>query len=337
MHKVPVALFFIVQSISAAVPPPSPTPAPVINQCGKVIDTAYSFDTANVAGASDIVWFQQGFTMSKKNAISLAVTCPVNGTIDLAGSTYPLMLQNKMTLGTDAKLINSGTINGNGLHSVFLTNDLVYSGAKLTLTNVSIESTNRIFTLSANSVLFVPDASFLELKRVTLVIKPGASILMGGRNSRLILTDATLVFEQDYTFSQGSLEIGGDTCFMGNGAHNIVYVSSGQLLIKQNSALIIGSCLTLKYQCTRSDRLVFTDVSSFLILNRSNFIADNVSVNLTRGTLYVKNKGVVKGTGSLGQLFYTQDLLSPDHLTVIREPLEVQVSADGGVVYALWN
>ena len=310
---------------------------PIINACGKVFDAQYSFDVAGTAGASDIVWFQKGFIMSTRNNIAMGVTCPVHGVINLANSRYVLSLHNTLLLGSNAEIQDSGIIDGNSLHSISLMNDLVYAGRQLTLKNVTIESRNRVLTLMPNATFMIPDNSYLELKRLTVILRPGSRIVMAGVNSRLLLSQVKLIFEEDYRFDQGSLEIAGETTFAGKHVHDIVYVSSGSLLIKSLSSLIIGAFLTFSYQCTTEDKFVFADKSSCLFLDASSFVAANVPVRLAKGTLRIKNKGVLEALGTEGKIIYTQNVSSPQVLHVQQTPNMLQGKPETGILYATWD
>ncbi|MEI7580662.1 MAG: hypothetical protein WCJ17_02585 [bacterium] len=305
-------------------------------KCGLVVEQQYSFDAAGTTGAQSNVWFQNGFVMSTKRPIFCGITVPVSGSINLNNSSYPLQLQNTLTLGNNAQLVNGGIIEGAGKYSVFLSDDLLYSGACLTLKNVTIESSNRVLTLASSVQFIVPEGVFLEFKNITVIMQPGARIQMQGKTSRLLLSNVRVIFEDDYRFDQGSLEVQGDTYFEGNAAHSIVYVSDGTLCIKSLSTLSLGRDMTLRYECKTSDRLLFTDRTSVLCFKESFLVVANTMLRLAKGTILVRRSGVFCVEGALSKIICNEGSDS-NALFFERKPNLVRGDQYGGITYAQWD
>ncbi len=305
-------------------------------ECGAIVEEQYSFDEAKTVGAQSNVWFQNGFIMSVTRSIFCGITVPVSGVINLNNSTYPLQLQNTLTLGNGAQLINGGVIDGIETYSICLLDDMVYAGSRLTLQNITIESSDRTLTLASNATLVIPDGMYLEFKNITVLLRKGASIEMQGVTSTLVLSNARFIFEDDYRFSQGSLEISGNTYFEGNTAHNIVYVSNGTLCIKSLSSLSIGRGMTLRYECATNDRLFFTDRTSVLCFKESFLVVAHTTLLLTKGTIMVRRAGIFQTEGAASKIMY-QEGLDMHAIYFERNPNMVRGDEYGNITYARWD
>ena len=146
-----------------------------------------------------------------------------------------------------------------------------------------------------------------------IVVRPGGSLMIedteltgvAGSNVRCLTDEANITlchcqfdFDQDFTFSRGSLFVQESVALTGTNA--FIYTSGGTCTIDTLATLYIDDGMTLQYAPNRPQRdlLYFTDPSSVLYLNNCSLTASRTGPLLTGGTLIFDN-GVTLSSGAL--------------------------------------
>ena len=140
--------------------------------------------------------------------------------------------------------------------------------------DLAIDGNGGILSLSPTSSIEVRAASKLTLQNVTLTGVNASTLHMWHGTSRIVLQSSKLILDDNYSFSQGSIEVSGDSAIEGE----FTFTFSGHnLVIRPGSELCLGR--NLEFVCTPTSRIrfpiVFQDDTSKLRLNNCTFKNNN--------------------------------------------------------------
>ncbi len=261
---------------------------------------------ATLSGASDAtgyVRFDEGFILPSNNTFTVDIVPAVYGQIDMNG-TGTLSLSRDLSLGSDATIINSGSIAGNG-NALFLSNDLSYdSGSAKTLTiseNLIVDGQGHTLTIGSSNVIAIANAKTLTLKNMTLVLTSSSTAFtLGNGSSGLVLENVRVLFNSNYTFTTGTVTIKGLTTFASNlgDAKTFTYSSQGNFTIAATATLLLDHNMTFKHNYATTDNFIFTNRSSRLLMIGATFESAARTLKLQSGTLIADHRSYLKGSGS---------------------------------------
>ena len=165
-----------------------------------------------------------------------------------------------------------------------------------------------ILDLSSTFSIQVTPGAQLTLRNITLDKLSFTRLIMDHVTSKIVLDDCTIVLDGDYTFTQGAIEVLGNSTIRGRG-HTFNF-QGHNLLIRKDSSLNVKDCsfkynpTTLNPRCFR-----FEDETAALHLNSGTFKVEN---NL--GCIFVGGNLVIDG-GSLidNNLGYVSDSITNTH------------------------
>jgi len=250
--------------------------------------------------ANGYVWFQAGFVLPSGATFVVDIVPPINGQINM--NTGTLSLSRDITLGSDATIINSGTIVGNN-KAIHLTNDLSYStSTNKTLSfseNTVIDGHQHTLTIGSSNLFSIASNKTLTLKNMTLVLSTSATAFtLGNASSGLVLENVRVVFGNAYTFSTGTITIQGFTSFSCGSARTFTYSSAGNFTVAANSSFYLDHNITFKHNFD-ADNFIFADRSSRLVMVGATFeSAARNPLKLQTGTLIADHRSYLKGSGS---------------------------------------
>jgi len=244
-----------------------------------------------------------GFTVPAASSIIVDASGPMYGPIDLS-DTGELELGGDFVLGSSAHLAQGGKIKGNGF-SLVLTNSLVLNNSEnLRITgDIIIDGRGNDLCLSGGRIIIENNVT-VTLRNVNICSLADNSgtpdIDLEGTNSKLILQNAILNLDGDYTFQDdGSLFIEGEVFV--RGPHNFIYKSTKPLTIAQCALLCFEKNAIFNYQpsgASARNLLRMHDESSYLCFDEATLVAcaDGTynGLQLTQGTLIFDNKVFVK-------------------------------------------
>lgn len=259
---------------------------------------------SGTSSAFGYVWFQAGFKIESDQTFTVDIVPPVSGEIDMNAGT--LNLSRDITLGSDATLINSGTIVGNS-KAIHLGGDLSYtSGSNKTLTiseNLTIDGHQHVLTIGSSNIISIAAGKVLTLKNMTLALRTSATAFtLGDATSGLILENVKVLFSDSYTFATGTITIKGFTSFVVGSPETFTYSSSGNFTIAANSSLHLDHNITFKHNHAAADNFIFTDRTSRLVLVGSTFESAARTLVLQSGTVIADHRSYLKGSGESGNI-----------------------------------
>lgn len=149
--------------------------------------------------------------------------------------------------------------------------------------------------MDRTATIAVANNSVLRLKDITLSGLQEGSIRMVGAASNLILEDAALVLDGNYTFTQGSCTFTNQNSIAGQNKQ-FIYTSTLQSVIQSQSSLYLDTDLTFSYDPRSSSNalLQFVDNSSELILHGATLAASYTGLLLTKGTLVAERHAYIQ-------------------------------------------
>ncbi len=150
--------------------------------------------------------------------------------------------------------------------------------------NITIEGNQNNFTLSDLGSLRVQPHTNLTLKNITLVGVNNNALQLTSDSSLLTLSDAHLIFDQNYTLTKGQIVFERESSF--SGPYTISFEQSQTNTIAQNSQISILNGATYKIGRMGSvEPLYFQDDSAQLMFNNSNFSIASGGARMSRGTV----------------------------------------------------
>jgi len=152
-------------------------------------------------------------------------------------------------------------------------------------------------SLSPTFSLSVEPGATLTLRNITVKniradsdLGPEASrLIMHDNTSLLILENATLSFEGDYSFTQGGITFYENNVFTGTG--KFVYNSTYGSTFASNGSLMVDRDLTFSYDSivgNYNDLLNFEDSTSVFHLKTCTLHVTTTGLQMTKGTLLIE-------------------------------------------------
>lgn len=159
--------------------------------------------------------------------------------------------------------------------------------------NVKVLGKGQTLDLSNTaSITIAGNSSALLLDNVTLKNLRGTSLRTLDSNSTVSLKDATLKLSSTYTFTQGHLEIIGDSKIMGDG-QIFSFESPQTSSICSRAMLTIDRNTTFSYSpysSTNKGLIWQPDITSVLYLNGATLKTTTTGIQFKRGTLLIDGK-----------------------------------------------
>ena len=244
----------------------------------------------------------------------------VMGTIDLSGGT--LALDKDLILTNTSQLNTMGTIVGNG-HVLSLAKNIslvpatsssqCFEWGNLTVClNSNVTFKDCCITFTGNSIISGQGNCLTLLPTCTIRIAANSSLLLkniivqGLETGRIIPLDSTstlslksakLFLDNNYTFSQGTLDIKNKVSIFGDGL-TFTFGTDQLSTINQDSTLKLNDGLIFDYAPSNNeqDLLKLVDKSATLFLNGATLKITGTDLLLTKGTLLVdRNAQIVEG------------------------------------------
>ena len=255
-------------------------------------------------------WFKDGFALEDATtACQFDSAFPVSGTVTLNGGT--LSLTKDLIFNSNTSIESLGVIVGNGYRF-----DLSSSVTYLPADTVSFENTKLYFndTLETRSPITFKGTSLICGNGNTLVLDDTSSIIveaggsltlrnmnivgLAGTNIRCLDNTGTIVldncswfFDDDVTFTCGKLLFTGENGFFGS--HIFAYQTAQASTVQRYATLLLDQGVTFSYDPQGSDSkelFAFADATAELIMQGSTLHATLVGLNLTKGTLRIRDK-----------------------------------------------
>ena len=159
--------------------------------------------------------------------------------------------------------------------------------------NVKVLGRGQTLDLSNTaSITIAGRRSALMLDNVTLKNLRGTSLRVMHSNSTVSLKDSTLKLSSTYTFTQGHLEVVGDSKIMGDG-QIFSYTSPQTSSICSRAMLTIDRNTTFSYSphgSTNKGLIWMPDITSVLYLNGATLKTTTTGIQFKRGTLLIDGK-----------------------------------------------
>ncbi|MBD3273636.1 hypothetical protein GF385_04790 [Candidatus Dependentiae bacterium] len=151
-----------------------------------------------------------------------------------------------------------------------------------------LNGNNNLLCLCCDRAIEIKEESTLLLKDITLCGLSEDRIRCTSNNSKIIIQNAKIVLDGNFTFSIGALEFLNYVEFIGND-HKFIYESETTSTIRNNSFVCFSNNLTFSYAPKNDSRdlLVFEDFSSKMCLDSANFFVGKTGISLLNGELFV--------------------------------------------------
>jgi hypothetical protein len=152
--------------------------------------------------------------------------------------------------------------------------------------DITINGDKNSFTLQDDAKLVIDSDSKLTLKNTTLIGVNADSLVFMGDTSKLALLNTELIFDEDYTFTNGKLSFERFCCFAG--PYTIGLDQNATATVKSDSDLLVteGATLSLGRSALNSlEALYFQDESAQLRLNNANVVITSQGATFTRGKI----------------------------------------------------
>jgi hypothetical protein len=232
----------------------------------------------------------------------------------LAMNSGTLLLNTDLTLCNNSTIVTMGGFNGqNHLLSLAPTNSYIHTsntiGAPCTISNLTmalaadvymqnchitfngnntIEGGGFNLTLLPTATLILASNATLQLKDITINGMSNTTLYATSVTTTLILNNATINLSNNYTFSNGSLEIYNDVLITGS-SFGIYYSSSLACTIQPFSQLMIDLGVTFSYVPipTTNTGFSFVNKTSQFYLRGGIFYVGVQGLYLLKGTMLV--------------------------------------------------
>jgi len=164
------------------------------------------------------------------------------------------------------------------------------AGFGLLKSDMVIDGGGGVLDLSSTFSIQVTAGAQLTLRNITLDKLNFTRLIMDHVTSKIVLDDCTIVLDGDYTFTQGAIEVLGNSTIRGRG-HTFTF-QGHNLLVRKDSSLNVKEC-TFKYNPTiLSPRCFrFEDETAAFHLNSGTF-----KVNNNLGCIFVGGNLVIDGS-----------------------------------------
>jgi len=297
----------------------------LINAIKKGSDDHVSIEPFFIFPASDsdneigsFGWFQAGFALENEQTVCVfdsvfPVAGPINnlGTLDL---NQDLIFHNTASLQSlgvikgDSHLLDLGTS-----VEVFPKHDAVLENVHLILHHdVTLDSkitfsgecyffgSGSVLSLLGSGSLVIAENSSLYIKELNLHGVKGSNIACVGNDSKLILNNTSMLIEEDYTFSIGSILFSNEVDLFGS--NTFLYESSQSSTLDISSVIHLSSGVELflkKDIETNQQPLIFTDKTSILHIDNAGLIITGSGVQFANGTLKLDNEVIIDIEGTV--------------------------------------
>lgn len=249
---------------------------------------------------------------------SLSVTAtwdcvfPLGGSLAMNSGT--LLLNTDLCLGDNSAIISiGGFIGQNHVLSLAPTNTYISisstAGAPCTISNLNIQLSSDVYlqnchiTFTGNSMINGNGSVLTLLPTATLIVGANASLTLkditingmsnntlytSSTTSTFILNNTTINLSNQYTFSQGSMEIYNDVLITGS-SFGVFYSSPSPCTIESFSQFMLDLGVTFSYVPSNSSNTNFTFVNntSQLYLRGGILYIGSQGLYLLRGTMFV--------------------------------------------------
>jgi len=259
--------------------------------------------------------FEAGFTLD-----DVATTATFNAYFpvgsDVTFNNGSLYLEQDLTLASDFRMMDGGTIYGENRSIIFPRTHSI--SLPITADDLLFDNLSAYF---CSDVVLAGDIKFqgtsfldgggntLDLNMHSIIVESGGSLLIknttikgiSGTLIRCMDSATTLSLDnvrwvQDgvYTMTEGSIEILHHVTLTGTGT--FAYQSANPSTIHSNSLLEVDYELTFSYDplIADNDLLVMTDVSSLLYLNNCTLFSTPTGLHLQKGTLLIDGKVTIQ-------------------------------------------
>lgn len=255
-------------------------------------------------------------------------TGTIDGSIILTGSSVQLNWDNvgtlnslitlnggTLTLGADLMVVGAGGVNGpgtidlNGKTAFYGINDIVQSTPLTFIGGGAIKFNSRARLAASvlfqdyttiegfNNILDVSSGSLVVDSGATLVLKDLVIDQLSGNNIRcvddtgtIILNNARIILNDSFNFSYGALRFLNNNIFQGE--YPFIYETQMTSTILVDSYLKLDTGITFSYAPLslegNNQLLEFENHSAQLILNGATFLSTSSGIELTKGTLDVR-------------------------------------------------
>jgi len=229
---------------------------------------------------------------------------PVSGPITPNGGLFNLA-KDMVLSGTNLSLVNGGLFNGNshslsfpdkagsfrvpgpttiGNTELALYSDITLAGL-VTFTNIcTIEGNGYVLDVTGGTLAVGAGASLL-MKNTILKNASGARLFCVDNLGTFSFENVTWILDASYSFTQGIIDVLYNLKL--TGTQIFAYKSTKPLTIRSNSTLFFDTGMTFSYDTTANNLLAFQDATSNLHLYETTLFANNVGLQLTKGTLII--------------------------------------------------
>lgn len=152
----------------------------------------------------------------------------------------------------------------------------------------AVDGRGHVLDLTSGSNIIIASGASLLLKDVTLKGVSGSRILLEDSVATLSLNNVEMLLDADFTFTQGHIDIIGDTKVTGTNV--FTYKSAQVSIIASHARLLFGTGMTFKYDSpiTSGNLFTLTDMTSILHLCETTLHSTTTGLRLTKGTLVVE-------------------------------------------------
>lgn len=303
-------------------------------QAGLLVCNIFSSDTAvqrfttkqALANGGVIYTFdayQAGFSITS-GTVTFRSTFPMTGAIDLSSGVSPytprtLILQQDWVLNDITTFSSLGNITGAGYALVLpksvtqfpvnttttqctfsnlalvCNGDFTWQAPNITFSgNSIINGQGNCITLADGISIAVPTGATLLLQDITIKNLSGAKIVCSGTGA-LTLKNVTLVLDDDYTFSAGSLSFGENVRIVGSGK-KFIYSSTQVSSVLSGATLMLDRGTVFSYAAPINNGFQLADSTARLFLNNATL---QVASGATAGLLLSVGTVLVDGLSYL--------------------------------------
>jgi|GEM_PF-3581747 len=290
--------------------------------------TAYDYDGATellVEGSQitpadtntlyGLVWLRAGFQLPSGGLFTMSDLLPVNGVMDLNGGTLALgcdlITAGGATLTDTGGVGSASAILGYG-YTIFMNNDLTYSGTTQTLSigngtstgaNLTIDGRGKTFTIGGSNQITVSAHNTLTLRNMILNITSSTAypINLAATTSALILNNVRVIFNNNLEIVYGAITIQGRSSFESKSDATTLTLGNGiaggaALTIASNAELHLDYGFTLALN-NPSQNITLTDSSSRLRLTNARLTAAACDITLSVGQLITDHYSYLTASG----------------------------------------
>ncbi len=173
---------------------------------------------------------------------------------------------------------------------------------------LEIDGQGNALILDSESSLWVITDDTLTLKNLVLKNLSAERLVMEAPSSNLILDNCTIIFDGNYSFTQGDLIIQNMVDFVG--AFTFAQTTTSNVIISANSTLLLDRDFTYSYDArpfgadtlnNSKSKLIMTDNTSFLHLKGATLHTTWTGAILSTGGLIVEDKCILESEARVDQ------------------------------------